>query len=230
MPEGIFNSLIGAALLRKVGALHRGTQANAQGLGTQLSRNQAVCLLGELPGLGLRDAGQVIRTQVSQGAHWPVIGLAGVRVDAIGDELLADPQHFDGRVLESGKRLHGPVDQQALGCMANADCRCIAQHPLGECLHLERDGGRIEDVDVNADHPARGNADAGFGPVAPDVDLVVGGVTLAMSAPLGVLVPSAKLVQPRLLGVGLNRQDRKAAIDQGGAQLRHVILVCHGAP
>jgi hypothetical protein len=64
VPEGIFDRLIGAALLRQVGALHRGTQADAQGLGSQLGRNQTVCLLGELPGLGLRDAGQVVGTQV----------------------------------------------------------------------------------------------------------------------------------------------------------------------
>jgi hypothetical protein len=58
------------------------------------------------------------------------------------------------------------------------------------------DGRVRRHVDVDANHPSRGDADAGFGPVAPDVDLVVGGVALAVPAPLGVLVPGAKLVDP----------------------------------
>ena len=57
VPQGSLDGFKGSALLRQVGALDRGTQANPQALWAQICGDQPVGLLGELARLGLRDAG-----------------------------------------------------------------------------------------------------------------------------------------------------------------------------
>ena len=88
----------------------------------------------------------------------------------------------------------------------------------------------MQDIDVDANYPSRGDADAGLRPVAPDAHFVVGGVPLAVPAPLRVVVPGLAAIHAGLFGARLDRQDRKAVIDQGRTQLSHEIIVCHRVP
>ena len=164
---------------------------------------------------------------VSQRLHRPVVRFAGIGVHAIGDELLAHAEYFNRRVFESAKGLHGAINQQAFGRVANAHRRGVTQHALGQALNLNRQFLRVQDINVNRNDTTSRDANPGLWPVTPDVDLVFCGVTFAVAAPLRVVVPCTQPVHAGLLGAGLNRQNGVTAIDQGGPELRHVVVWSH---
>ena len=148
-------------------------------------------------------------------------------MNAVGQELLAQAQHLDRRVLEALEGLGCAVDQQPFGCVANAHCWRITQKPLGQRFDGQGQRLGMNHINVDPNHAPGRNTDAGLWPFAPDIDLVVRRVTLAVSAPFGVVVPRAQTVHARLLGARLDRQDRKPVVDQAGAKLRHEICVAH---
>ncbi len=80
-----------------MGAFPGGSLPDAQTLGAKVGRDQQIRFLGKLTGLRLGDRRQIAQVQIGQTLHRPVIGLPSIRVDAVGDELLAQAQHFDGR-------------------------------------------------------------------------------------------------------------------------------------
>ena len=202
-------------------------QPDTQGFGTQVLRHQCIGSLGKLPGLLLGNNGQLIQLEVRKGVIRPVVGLAGIRMDAIGNELLSQAKHFNGWVLEATKWLVSPVDQQALGRMSDSDRRCITQHPPGEPFDLLCDFLGLQDININADHPACGNPNACLGPVTPNVDFVFGGVALAVATPFWIVMPGTQSVHPGLFAGRLDRQNGIATVDQCGAQTRHVIDRVH---
>ena len=159
--------------------------------------------------------------------HRPLIGSASVWVNAIRNELLPHAQHLDRRVLETAERLSGSVHQQALGRVANTNCGCVAQQPFRQTLNLNGDVFGLQHIDVDADHLACGDANACLGPVAPDVNFVLGRVALTVAAPLGVVLPGTQAKHARLFSTGLDRQNGVAAIYECGPKLGHVIVWIH---
>ena len=148
-------------------------------------------------------------------------------MNAIGNELLPHTQNLDRRVLETTERLSSAVHQQSLGRVANTNCRCVAQQPFRQTLNLNSDVFGLQHINVDADHLACGDANACLGPVAPDVDFVLGCVALTVAAPLGVVLPRTQAKHARLFGAGLDRQNGVTAIYECGPKLGHVIVWIH---
>ena len=202
-------------------------QTYSQTFGAHRFGDHLVRLARKLSSLFLGDDRQFFDFQVGQGLHRPLVGLAGIRVNAIGDELLPHTQDLNGRELKATERLGRTVHQQSLGGVADANCRCVSQQPFGQALNLNSDVFGLQHINIDANHLACGNTNASLGPVAPDVDFVFCRVALTVTAPLGIVLPGTQAKHARLLSAGLDRQNGIAAIYERGPKMGHVIIWIH---
>ena len=139
------------------------------------------------PGHGCRlvQHRQLRERGVEQGVLRPDVGLPGVGVHGMRDELLAACQDLERQALAASEGRGGAIDQQPLRGAADAQAGRVAQHGGGELGDL--DGQRaVQDVDVDADHGAGGDADAAARPAPPDVHLEGLRRPVAMPGPVGI--------------------------------------------
>ena len=126
----VLHCLERAALLGQIGERLWRLQTYSQTFGAHRFGDHLVRLACKLSSLCLGDDRQFFDFQVGQGLHGPLVGLAGIRVNAIGDELLPHTQDLNGRELKATEGLGRTVHQQSLGGVADTNCRCVAQQPL----------------------------------------------------------------------------------------------------
>ena len=133
------------------------------GCGPRRSRGRSWQEAGDLPeqagaAAGVDERQRVERHVERRLAERPVIGPAGCRVGAEGDELLAEAEDLDaaGRHLREGRR--GPIEQQPLRPEPDPHQRVAEPRPH-HLLDAVREIG-IEDVDVDADQRAGAQPDA----------------------------------------------------------------------
>ena len=105
-----------------------------------------------------------------------------VRVVGEGDELLAEAEHLDRMRFHAVERLGRAVDQQALGRQAEPDRGRVTERLARQPLQPARDL-IVPDIDVDADHGAGRDPNAGVRPAVPDGKLVLGGRPRAMLGP-----------------------------------------------
>ena len=157
----------------------------------------------------------------------PVIGQTGIGMDSISHELLAEAQHLQRMAFHALERGRRPIDQHALGRLADAQCGRIAQPLTGKCLDPERKLGILADVDVERRHSTAHDADAAPRPARPGLEFDFGRGPRRMPVPFRIIAPFAPRMAARFLGSGLDRQDGITICKQAFAVARHEVFCFH---
>ena len=189
-------------------------------------RHERQRFVEERPDRRVIDHRQITDVEIGQALLGPGIGLAGVGMDRMRDELLPQPQHLDRRAPDAGERLGRPIDQQPFRRAADPERWRFAKPLARQPLDLQRQPG-IHDVDVDRDDPPADHADARVRPAAPDLELVLGGRSFGVARPVGIVRPCAVAPAPGLLRARHDRQDRMAVGDEPRAEALHEALVGH---
>ena len=177
-------------------------------------------------GLGLGDDGQVDKAQIHKRRLGPVVGLPGIRVNGVGDELLAMAKDLQRMALDALEWGIGTIDQEPFRGMADPYRRAFAKQLVserfklcGQCL--------IGHVDVDPGHHAAGHANAGLWPLFPDRQFMLGGGAGGMLHPPFVGKPFFLLKRARKFLPRHDGQYGKAPGNQTVAVLHHELLA-HG--
>ena len=123
--------------------------------------------------------------------------------------------------LDALERFYGAIDQQPLGCPADAQRRRVAQPFAGELLDAKRQLGIVGDIDVDRSHGAAHDADTRVGPAAPELEFEIGRGPSGMPGPSRIVAPLAVAMAAWLLGARLDREDGIAISHEAGAEPRH---------
>ena len=84
----------------------------------------------------------------------PLVGLAGIRVYCVGDELLTLPEHFDWVQRDLAERLQSAVQVQRLRRLADTDQVRLAELLLEDVTDF--DGYLlVEHIDIDRNHFTR---------------------------------------------------------------------------
>ena len=194
--------------------------------GLHMLRHDGQRFIKERPDRRVIDHRQITDVEIGQALLGPGIGLAGVRMDRMRDELLPQPQHLDRRAPDAGERLGRPIDQQPFRRAADPERWRFAKPLARQPLDLQRQPG-LHDVDVDRDDPPADHADARVRPAAPDLELVLGGRASGMTRPVGIVRPCAFAPAPGLFRARHDRQDRMAVGDEPRPEALHEALVGH---
>ena len=169
---------------------------------TQLRRDQRESFLDEGGGHVRIDDRQAFQIEFRQTFLGPGIGLAGIRVVGVSDELLAQTQDLQRSPANAAERGAGAVDKQAFRRPANAQRRGVAKPGACQMLDLQRKVRVRQDVDIDSRNAAADNTDATVGPARPCRNLDLSGRPLRMTVPFGVIDPHTALVSARLFAAG----------------------------
>ena len=174
----------------------------AQTCRAQFRWDQRQCLIHECCGHLCIDDRQAFQIEFRQTFLGPGIGLAGIGVIGVSDELLAKAQDLKWCSANTPERRAGAIDKQAFRGPANAQCRGVAKPRACQLLDLQRKVRVRQDVDIDSRNAAADNTDAAVRPARPCRNLDLSGRPLRMTVPFGVIDPCAALVPARLLTAG----------------------------
>src|SRR5262245_59679022 len=129
-------------------------------------------------------------------------------MNRVGDELLSEAEHLQRMALDALERRDGAVDEEPLGRSPDAQRRGVAEPLSRQPLDAVRDLDIAHDIDVNRGDSAAGDSNAGLGPTPPLRKLELGGGARGVPRPIRIIAPAATTMAARLLGAGLDRNDR----------------------